>query len=145
MSLSDLRQMCVTAFSASTKRPVIMQGLESVIQKLLALEIRGDLWVDGSFLTEKINPNDVDVVLHISPDFMNAATAEQKQMLRWLDEESLKEHYQCDSYVWYEYAQDDPLAVENEWHRAYWVRQYGWSRDAEMKGIALISLPEGVP
>ena len=36
----------------------------------------------------------------------------------------------------------DPLFAENEWLYAYWLRQYGWSRGLDMKGIALVGLPD---
>ena len=143
-SLSELRQTCVDDFPASRTRDSIMQGLEAVVHSLLEAGICGDLWVDGSFLTKKIDPNDVDLLLHIKPNFYQTATAEQKQMIRWFGEDNLKDDYRCDSYVMREYPQGDPLEAENEWERSYWIKQYGWSRGLEMKGIAIILLPAGV-
>lgn len=136
--------MCVTEFLDSKTRDSIMQGLETVVHSLLEARICGDLWVDGSFLTAKIDPNDVDLLLHIKPDFYGTATDEQKQVLRWFGEEDLKSDYLCDSYVMYEYPQGDPQEAENEWERSYWIKQYGWSRGLDMKGIVLVSIPNGV-
>ena len=134
--------MCVNAFPNSETRESIMRGLESVVQKLVEAGICGDLWIDGSFVTGKINPNDVDLLLHIKPDFYDTATHEQKRIIQWVNE-NLKGDYLCDSYVMYEYPKGDPQESDYEWWRAYWIKQYGWSRGEEMKGIVLVSLPNG--
>jgi hypothetical protein len=39
-----------------------MAGLESIPLRLIGLSITGELWVDGSFLMKKDEPDDVDVV-----------------------------------------------------------------------------------
>jgi hypothetical protein len=42
-----------------------MDGLDTIVGKLIAARIVGDFWVNGSFLTQKIDPEDTDVVLHV--------------------------------------------------------------------------------
>ena len=142
MTLIEVRQLCVDNFPSSKTRESIMNGLESVVQKLVEARICGDLWVDGSFVTGKINPNDVDVLLHIKPDFYDTVAHDQKQIIQWVNTD-LKGDYLCDSYVMYEYPKGDPQESDYEWLRAYWIKQYGWSRGEEMKGIVLVSLPNG--
>ena len=56
MTLAHLRQVCVDRFPLSATRPVIMGGLEKVINKLLEDAVKGEVWVDGSFVTEKMDP-----------------------------------------------------------------------------------------
>ena len=63
MTVAQLRSLCVTAFPLSTTRADVMEGLQSVVGRLERERVYGELWIDGSFLTNKINPNDVDVVL----------------------------------------------------------------------------------
>ncbi len=115
-----------------------MGGLESVVAELESIGIRGDLWVDGSFLTEQENPSDVDVVLRITADFFTAANQEQREKLRWFDSSMPKSSYRCDSYKWIEWPEGHPLYWESEWERAYWIKQYGFSRDSDYKGIAVV-------
>ena len=81
MTLIEVRQLCVDNFPNSETREPVMNGLEYVVYRLTEAGICGDLWVDGSFLTEKIDPNDVDLLLHIKPDFYDVATHEQKQII----------------------------------------------------------------
>src|SRR5688572_27438934 len=73
--------MCVDAFPLSKNRERIMTGLEAVLQRLEEMAVVGDLWVDGSFLTEAIDPADVDVVLHVTPDFFDSATQGQRDFM----------------------------------------------------------------
>jgi hypothetical protein len=35
------------------------------VQRLVDAKIDGEIWADGSFLTEKIDPKDVDVIVRI--------------------------------------------------------------------------------
>ena len=139
MSLADLQAKCVDNFASSSTRADIMAGLEAVVQKLLGDGVTGELWVDGSFLTEKIDPEDVDIVLRLEPSFVNSATSEQHATIDWVNNGLRADHY-CDSYLFVEFPQGDPREHEGQWGRAYWIRQYGFNRDDESKGIAVISL-----
>ena len=117
-----------------------MLGLEQVVNKLRASKVLGELWVDGSFLTEKIDPNDSDVVLFMHSAFYDNTTAEQMEAIKWVNSNLASSHC-CDSYISIEYPQSHPLYSEGEWWRAYWIRQWGFSADdVIMKGIAVISL-----
>lgn len=49
-----------------------MNGLENVVQVLEQAGLAGDLWVDGSFMTEAIDPADSDVALWVSADDYDA-------------------------------------------------------------------------
>ena len=79
MSIEVLRQQCVERFPLSRTRAKIMAGLAEVIERLIQHRVVGELWVDGSFLTEKINPGDVDVVLRVPSSVYDDGTSEQKQ------------------------------------------------------------------
>ena len=56
MVLVDVRQQSETAFPTSLTRKGIIDGLSAMIVKLNEADIVGSLWLDGSFLTEKITP-----------------------------------------------------------------------------------------
>ena len=144
LTVAKLRQLCVDRFPLSRTRATIMLGLEQIVDRLRASHISGELWVDGSFLTDKINPNDSDVVLFIQQAFCDNATVQQKEAIKWINS-NLKSSHCCDSYVSIEYPPSHPLYWEGEYLRAYWMRQWGFSTDDAgkvnmMKGIAVISL-----
>ena len=107
MSVEVLRRYCVDGFPLSKTRAKIMAGLAEVIERLSAYRVVGELWVDGSFLTEKINPGDVDIVLRVPSSVYDDGTSEQRGMANWIDG-NLRERNLCDSYVFYEFPEDDP-------------------------------------
>jgi hypothetical protein len=145
MSLADMRGRCVDAFPLSQTRSAIMEGLTTVVQRLIYVGVVGHLWTDGSFLTQKIDPEDVDLLLRISAEFWENATDQQREAIGWFAREDLKTLYHCDCYVWVELPCDDPAYMESEWRRAYWIRQFGFSRRDETKGIAVIELSGDAP
>src|SRR6266404_1591008 len=100
LSLTELRALCVDPFPLSASRPRIMAGLEAVVQELNSVGIVGELWVDGSFLTEKVDPEDVDASLRITSELWDNTSTEQRQTLEWLASADLKTSYACDLYLW---------------------------------------------
>ena len=117
-----------------------MDGLESVIARLANDGVEGQLWVDGSFLTEKIDPEDSDVVFVFTDAFAQQATPVQIARIKWL-EDDLKFGYRCDSYFFVEYPPGHPRSGYGEWMRAYWIKQFGFSRTNELKGMAVVPVP----
>lgn len=120
-----------------------MSGLDSVLQKLSLNGIAGQLWVDGSFLTHKLDPDDVDTVLALSGEFYENGTDAQREAVDWLNTD-LKPLYRCDCYFFMEWPEGHANFAIGQWMRAYWIKQYGFSRTDQMKGIACIDLPGGV-
>ena len=112
-----------------------MDGLEQVIKELDRVKVSTDIWVNGSFLTEKIDPEDVDIVLRMEGAVYDQGTSEQQQVIDWIAG-NLKVSHSCDSYVFYEYPDGDPLHDLGEWMHAYWLRQFGFSREDDFKGLA---------
>ena len=46
-----------------------MEGVKKIVETLISCNIIGELLMDGSFLTEEVNPGDVDLVLCTSAEF----------------------------------------------------------------------------
>lgn len=139
-TLAELRVMCVDAFPLSKTRPAIMGGLEKLIAILVSEKIVGEIWVDGSFLSEKIDPDDVDIVLCVTADFYDGGTVKQKTTLDMVANEDLKRDYRCDSYVHVTRTVQDPLYSYSEWDKAYWIKQFGFSRGNDYKGMVVLGV-----
>lgn len=142
VTIAAVEQLCVTPFPLSASRPTIFKGLISFVQKLEAARVPGSLWLDGSFLTEKINPKDVDVILRVDGSVYNAGTPEQIDAIDWVIANQ-KLTLKCDSYAFFEYPAGDPLHDEGRWWYSYWHKQWGFSREDDPKGIAVLSLGVG--
>jgi len=119
-----------------------MAGLEAVLVRFTETHITGELWIDGSFLTQKIDPEDVDLLLRVQAEFCDSATSEQEEALGWF-EEGLRDSFRCDSYIWREYPPGHDLHEGSEEDRVFWTKWFGKSRNGYPKGIAVIVLPDG--
>lgn len=63
ISISELEEEFVNPFPNSTTRKDIYDGHSNYIIELVnVLESNFSQWLDGSFVTKKLNPNDIDVV-----------------------------------------------------------------------------------
>lgn len=140
LSLDELRELCVARFPISKSRPTIMEGLEKFTSILNDYDIEGEIWVNGSFMTSKIDPNDVDVIVRMTSDFMDHVTDEQYIVIEWIDSDIPYLELKCDSYSYIEYPDGHPDYWKGEYMYAYWMRQWGFDREDGMKGIAVIRL-----
>jgi len=140
MTLADVRRLCVEPFSLSTTREAIMSGFEAVVDRLRHDSVEGELWIDGSFLTEKIDPEDVDIVMVISSDHLAAASTTQQDAIKWVNA-NLKSSHHCDSYVHVSYPAGHSLNGYGVWMQAYWIKQFGFSRADELKGMPSVTVP----
>lgn len=135
-TLEEIAVLCVDAFPLSASRTRLMVGLRAMVGLLTADGIRGNLWIDGSFVTKKLEPDDVDVVLEISEP--TEITPEQKNRLKWFasrqpaDVAQKRADYWCDCYVTLSSSHD------------YWLRQFGRDRIANPKGIIVLHINGGV-
>jgi hypothetical protein len=144
LQMDQIDQICVTNFPLSTSRKPIMDGLRVFVQRLLGVGIRGDLWLDGSFFTEKIDPKDVDVVLRIDAVIYNTGSIEIRAAIDWVIANQ-KSTLKCDSYALFEYPADHPLHDEGKWWYSYWHAKWGFSREEDPKGIVVLSLSGAGP
>jgi hypothetical protein len=96
MTLADLRKACVDAFVLSRRRDPIMQSLEAKCLAISGALLRAEVWVDGSFLTHKIDPDDVDVVV-VYNELSGGGTPEQLNIIDRIDKKSFQFPVVCDS------------------------------------------------
>jgi hypothetical protein len=138
--LEEIAEKCVVGFPLSSSRAGIMAGLRSFVRRLQDVGIKGDIWIDGSFLTEKIDPKDVDVVLVIQAADYDYGNDETRAAIDWVVANQ-KNSLRCDSYVLFEYPADSPLLVEGQWWYSYLHARWGFSYEGDPKGIAVVKLP----
>jgi hypothetical protein len=130
----------VAGFPLSATRRGIFQNFLQVLQKLADSRISGYLWIDGSFVTTKFNPRDVDIVLCIASDIYDNCSVEQRALLDWIESEALRSGYQCDAYISVEWPMAHPLHAEGVAARNYWRNFFGHTRQGYEKGIAVLQL-----
>ena len=139
-TLDEVQILCVNAFPCSTSRARLLAGLWTLVNILATDGICGELWVGGSFLTQKLNPRDVDVVLKLADVTARSPTRAQAATLGWVsarnDVAKAKKRtlYGIDTYLFREQH------VPNR--RGYWLRRFGRDRRNHPKGIVVLQLDD---
>ena len=147
MDLERLHMVAVECprFKLSSTRAQIMRNLWTVVGCLAQWGIWGELWIDGSFLTQKINPSDVDIILVLPERFLDTATPEQLSILDWWEHRDCqpKTLFSCDTYTNPKAEASHPDYSEYRRMETYWTKWFGISRQDEPKGIVRMLLAQG--
>lgn len=144
MTMSELRGLCADPFALSKTRLALTDGLETVMTMLNGAGVIGELWVDGSYVTDKIDPNDVDVVLRYRAEHYEMGPQVQRTAIDSLGG-SLRDTLGCDAYSFATWDQGHENYRTGEIMYAYWMRQWSFDRDNNVKGIAVIELVGASP
>ena len=122
----------VTGFPQSTTRKGICDGFLRFRMDLVARGFCAIQWVDGSFVEEKQDPSDVDVVTFVDYDWLNCAPPDAKrfadEVLDAKDKDVTKTKYSTHAFLVRACPQDHAYyAVFEEW-RQYWRKWLGHTR-----------------
>lgn len=128
-------------FPDSTTRAELMAGLEGVLRRIESAAVPCEIWVDGSFLTEEVDPDDVDIVIWVDGDLIDhPPTVDALNTIEFLDSD-LRTQYGCDNHLLPLYREDHPAACHNEGFRSHFRRVFGSSLASQRpKGIAVVSI-----
>ena len=125
-----------------------MDGLQQIVNKLVATGLdKSELWVDGSFVTAKLEPDDADIVLIAPSHFFDNGTKEQQEILDWLEDrqerESIKRDYHCHTFSVLDYPATSQLHVLTAARIRGFQEDFGYSvLTHEPKGIAVIAIAQ---
>jgi hypothetical protein len=139
MTLPELRKLCVDAIPLSGSRDLLMRSVEALCTTVSTALISSEIWVDGSFLTQKMNPADVDLVVVVQAASW-PGTGQQRHVLSRIAKKDFNAPM-CDSYLLVEYPTSHVNHGMSEIMRAYWIKQFCFNRSEEMKGLAVIRTP----
>lgn len=110
----------------SQERLKIYTEFKQLIQQL-KLEALTEIWIDGSFITLKPNPRDMDLVI-----FIEAADYERQEIL--LSTLRQRSKY-LDIYFVKSYSQDHPKFFLTNFDKMDWQSFFGRNRQNIKKGI----------
>jgi len=87
MGLAHIEALCVTPYTgpARLRRERLFYALEGVVQDLLNAHIRCDVFADGSFFTEKPEPDDIDIIVSIEIDVFEGLDEPQLLLIETLN------------------------------------------------------------
>lgn len=128
----------VEAFPLSQTRSMIFESLIEFLKEILNAGTPDEIWIDGSYATNKVNPNDADLVIFLDyPQYT--------RLFPEMDNLRQKFYPQLDIYFAYGIGKAnqtllspaDYNTVVNQ--RNYWKGQFGFDRKDTPKGIIRIN------
>lgn len=129
--INEIDNHFLKSFPESITRKPLIDGLNAFVSKLSEVGVPIELWIDGSFTTNKDNPNDIDMVVFAPATLVNSLPKDKQNLLGALvnNRESIKHHFGCDVL----FAPSEDVNM-----RSYWRGWYGFDRDENPKGIARV-------
>lgn len=142
-TMKEFEEQFVLGFESSQSRQTIFEEFSIWLRDLVSLIPPRHLWLDGSYLTKKENPNDIDLVVFYRPEDINAETAQQVQKMV----NEVSRAHRCDAYICYDLSQMHPAHVaqfpqQAQMMEKYWMGQFGFDRKRDPKGMVQIGSEE---
>lgn len=127
MTLDDFRLKFVDLFPQSVRRKLIFDKFSQFFKCLLGLGVVTELWLNGSFVTEKPEPGDIDAVAFVDTYKLNSLQYSEQRFLANI------------AYIQLNYSTDIRFVRnDNESMRSYWRGWYGFSRNEQPKGFVCL-------
>lgn len=130
ITTNNLEEIFVNPFTENDKRKYLMNRFRIFLEKYLELGLSAEIWIDGSYSTQKQNPGDIDILIVYNNNEVIQLPIEKKTKLEeLLNRDISKIRYSIDVLS---------MPSNNEVLRSYWRGWFGFSRSEQPKGIPRI-------
>ncbi len=121
----------VEPFEADSTRHQLFQGYVRYNEDLKQLlgNIRYTQWVDGSFISTKVNPRDIDLVSLIDHQLIDQYETDLERFTK----QTSKETYGVDGYIVRIYPEEHPYYVRTQSDLIYWEHWFSHSKKNRRK------------
>jgi hypothetical protein len=140
MTIAYLRVLTVDRFTSSNRRPLIFADLERLTNYLETQSVICELWVDGSFLTEKEEADDADLTVSAFISDLELLDATLQNWILTTLNGNKKYSPLLDTYICVRFPRDDPRRAADK--SDYWAEKWGVGWDDRLTGFAVIKLGE---
>lgn len=138
-TVSDVENTLVNSFATSSTRQDIFDRWQQLRSAIAAVTTLREQWLNGSYVTTKVDPNDADIVVHLDGGEVDQLEPVAEFTLQALVAgKSTQATWRCDSYPLVEYPEGHPLREWYEETRDYWIDVFGTDRQGTPKGIVLV-------
>jgi len=125
----SLTKSLVSPFDGTRCRELLLAHVLALLGEVRKVCVFTEAWIDGSFVTDKEEPNDVDVVLWYNT--VSSISPRELRIYRELkDSDLMRTHYCCDVYL---------AKNGNDRLRRYWENWFGKDRTGTPKGIIRVA------
>jgi len=138
-TVADVESTLVNGFPTSNTRRDIFERWQQLRAAIAALVTLREQWLDGSYVTTKVDPGDADIVVHLDgAEVDNLAPVAEFTLQALVAGKTTQAAWRCDSYPLVEYPQGHPLRALFEAQRTYWADFFGTDRLGAPKGIVRV-------
>ncbi|MEB0078045.1 hypothetical protein QN386_22380 [Pseudomonas sp. CCI3.2] len=132
-TLDSLKVLAVDGFPLSVRRPALFGALGVYLELLQAAGFKGLAWIDGSFMCEKLEPQDIDIVLIYESDVIDGLSESVRPVLNNLfDTVTIKNRFKLHVF---------PVPAEDQEGVRFWKQKFGTQRDETTpKGLASLGV-----
>jgi hypothetical protein len=139
MRIDEVEATFVSGFPHSSTRPAIMGGYFRHYEQLKALVGSFEQLVDGSFVSNKNDPGDIDLVCFVDAEKLDSLRPEEQLKFKELvSGKETRAKYHCDAYLALTFPPEHPNFSEARTLRKYWMGEFGYDRTDIPKGIVFI-------
>lgn len=142
MTESEMKSLLVDGFPLSTRRKTLWENLLKLIDELKSEKLPCKLWIDGSYVTKKLEPDDIDLIVEVDVGKLQNATASQKALLAKISGQAyhaapMKLH----TFFIYSAPAGHVGFPAAEAARARWIKDWGYSlKKRTPKGILTLEV-----
>jgi hypothetical protein len=145
LDIEQLRGICVDAFPLSKTREKLMDSLEMAVEKIEHADFQSELWIDGSFLTKKVDPSDVDMALIVPARVRISSSAAVRNTLQWIESDETNDRLLIDGYVLTQHPETSPMFSLWDDQQKKFTKLFGTQYDDKTpKGVAIMRFRGGV-
>ncbi|MDF1601465.1 hypothetical protein PZ895_17035 [Mesorhizobium sp. YIM 152430] len=140
MTLPDIKAHFVDPFPDHPRRKHLFTLFEEFLQAVLVSGIPCEIWIDGSWLTTKPEPRDLDVTLIVEADTAQRLNADQQAFMHTVSEGAFAQDVDCFAYA--RLDREHPDFGDAYLDPAYdWGCQYGLeSGEQWLKGFVVLKV-----
>ena len=133
---AELQARFVDYFPHSSSRKPIYQGFLKLRKEAATNGIQATQWVDGSYLSSKIDPDDIDVVTFIDRDELNALPQDRRDFVERLlnGGDDTKPDYKSHTFLLSSCSSSHPYYPVFEAFRLYWLDLWGHTYEDKNTG-----------
>ena len=137
--IEGVKSEFVDSFPHSNTRSAILVGLIAYRKDVGSIVEDYEQILDGSFVTAKNDPNDVDCFISINADILNALEPDQKTAFEVLVAgKATQSKYKVDAYLCAFVPESHPNYHHYRTMRKYWLGEFGYDRNENPKGLVRV-------
>lgn len=138
-SVEDVRAAFVDPFSASHTRRAIFDWWTELRDALCELGGFEAHWLAGSFVSDKEQPNDLDLVTVLDGPTFDAMPRHRRQLVQAMVAGHVTEElWRCDNYPLLRYPDDDAAQQPARAVDRLWTQHFGTDRDGNERGFVVV-------